>query len=347
MVSLKRIVERTAIIGSTLFFASLLFPQPLTKARAHITFLPTQLSLSSNYVAKGRQDIPVLERGKPIERELKGGDTHTYKIRLALGQCLHFIVDQRGIDVVVRIVGPDGALRGVYDSPTGAQGPESVWLLAEVSGDYQLEVHSFEKTAAGRYEARIEELRTATPQDKSRVAAQQAYAEGLQLSDPGKPESLHRALEKYETALALWRTSDDRAGEASTFFMIGAVHAALGEWEKALDFFQQNLRLERGAGNRSGEARALINIGEVYSQSGEMQKALDYDTQALPLTRAIGDRHMEALIFNHVGAVYESLGEKEKALKAYNQALVLWQAISDGRQEAQTLKRITKLQSNR
>jgi tetratricopeptide (TPR) repeat protein len=346
MVSLKRIVERTAIVGAALFLANPLLPQPRTAARVH-TFLLTQLSPGSSYVAKGRQDILMLERGKPVEQELRGGDAHTYKIRLALGQCLHLIVDQRGIDVVVRIVGPDGALRGVYDSPTGAQGPESIWLLAEVSGDYQLEVRSFEKTAAGRYEARIEELRISTPQDKSRVAAQQAYAEGLQLSDPSKPDSLHRALEKYETALTLWRTADDHAGEASAFFMIGAVYAALGEQEKALDFFHKNLRLERAVGNRFGEARALINISGVNSQLGEMQKALDYDTQALSLTQAIGDRHMEALIFNHIGGVYESSGEKDKALKAYNQALALWQAIGDSQQEAQTLKKITKLQSNR
>lgn len=321
MLSLKRIAERTVMVASALFLANSLTPQTST---------------------------PALELGKLVERELSGGSVHTYQVRLALGQCLHVIVNQRGIDVVVRIVGPDGRLRGRYDSPTGASGPESVWLLADESGDYQLEIRSYEKTAAtGRYEARIEELRTATLQDKSRVAAQQAYAEGLQLSDPGKPDSLQRALEKYETALALWRTVGDRAGEADTFFMIGAVYAALGEHEKAIDFFHQSLKLERAIGNRFGEARALINLSGVNSQLGEMQKALDYDTQALPLARAIGDRHMEALILSHMGGVYESLGEKEKALKAYDQALALWQATGASQQEAQTLRKITKLRGTR
>src|ERR1700730_7047515 len=50
----------------------------------------------------------VLEAGKPIERQIVGGQSHTYMITAAAGQYLHVVVDQRGIDVVVTLFNSDG-----------------------------------------------------------------------------------------------------------------------------------------------------------------------------------------------------------------------------------------------
>src|SRR5215470_15151941 len=47
-----------------------------------------------------------LEPGKPIERELTGGQSHSYQIAMASGQYMHLVVDQRGIDVVVALFTP-------------------------------------------------------------------------------------------------------------------------------------------------------------------------------------------------------------------------------------------------
>ena len=52
--------------------------------------------------------VPALEPGKAIERAMAGGEVHGYKVSLKSGQFLHAVVDQRGIDVVVRLLGPDG-----------------------------------------------------------------------------------------------------------------------------------------------------------------------------------------------------------------------------------------------
>lgn len=52
------------------------------------------------------KEIPTLELGKPVERELFGGQSHSYRIVLAAKQYLHVVVDQRGIDVVVALYGP-------------------------------------------------------------------------------------------------------------------------------------------------------------------------------------------------------------------------------------------------
>jgi erythromycin esterase len=102
-----------------------------------------------------------LEQGKPIERELKSKETHAYKVTLAAGQFLSAAVNQRGIDVVVRIFAPDEKLLAEIDSPNGVEGDEPIALEAKNAGTYRLEVLPNEDggdTASGRYEIRINEI---------------------------------------------------------------------------------------------------------------------------------------------------------------------------------------------
>jgi hypothetical protein len=54
-----------------------------------------------------QQQAQKLEQGNPIERELSGGQSHSYQMTLAAGQYVKLVVDQRGIDVVVKLFGPD------------------------------------------------------------------------------------------------------------------------------------------------------------------------------------------------------------------------------------------------
>ncbi len=89
-----------------------------------------------------------LEKGVPIERELKGGEVHAYAITLDAGQFVKTVVDQRGIDVVVVLFAPDGKQLAEVDSPNGNQGPEPVSLFAKTIGDYRVEIRSLEKNYA-------------------------------------------------------------------------------------------------------------------------------------------------------------------------------------------------------
>jgi erythromycin esterase len=100
-----------------------------------------------------------LDQGKPIERELKGSETHAYKIKLEAGDFLNAAVNQRGVDVVVRVFAPDGNKIADIDSPNGTQGDEPIALQAKIPGAYRVEVSSLEPTAPpGRYEIRINEI---------------------------------------------------------------------------------------------------------------------------------------------------------------------------------------------
>ena len=108
-----------------------------------------------------------LQLGKPVERELAGGQSHSYQITLAANQYLNVVVEQRGIDVVVTLFGPDGKLVFEFDNENRIQGEEKVTQIAAVAGSYRLNVQAKQPTAAvGRYEIRLVELRAATQQER-------------------------------------------------------------------------------------------------------------------------------------------------------------------------------------
>src|SRR5437879_39727 len=81
-----------------------------------------------------------LELGKPIQRELAGGQSHSYVVRLEARQFLHVVVTQLGVDVLVSLFGPDGQKVTEVDTVIGLQGSERLFWVAQTAGDYRLEV---------------------------------------------------------------------------------------------------------------------------------------------------------------------------------------------------------------
>lgn len=120
------------------------------------------LALTLSMMAAEPANITALERGKTIERPLAGGESHWYSITLDKGQFLRAVFDQRGIDIVVTAYGPDEKKIVDVDSPNGAEGPETLELIASAAGTYRIEVRAFGTDGrAARYEARVESLMTA------------------------------------------------------------------------------------------------------------------------------------------------------------------------------------------
>jgi CHAT domain-containing protein len=330
--SLARSSKRVIVVG-LLFW---LFPSAVTCGAAKPAQGITVVKPSPQAGSETRQaDVRELQQGQTIEREMTGGATHTYRIAMTQGQYLHVVVEQKAIDVVVRLYGPEGKKLIEVDSPNGTQGPEPVYCLAESTGAYRLEVNvPDEKAAPGHYAIQVEELREATAKDRDRVAAEGMIAAAEQMRAQGTAELLRKAIEKYNEALPLLRKMEDRQGEATTLNNIGASYWLLGENQKALESHNQALRIRRELGNRLDESNSLYNIGVIYWQLGEYQKALDYYDQALPVWREGGFRQEQAYAFNAIGLAYDHQGKLQEAIRYFNEALALDHALGNRREEA-------------
>jgi enterochelin esterase family protein len=120
--------------------------------------------------AANRPPADKLEAGHPVERTIKSGEVHRYRIEVPAGNTALGAVVQDGIDLMLTAVDPSGKKLGDFDSPNGAKGPEPFSIEATAAGAYDIEVRPFEEPGAGsggrppvtgRYVARLDEIVTA------------------------------------------------------------------------------------------------------------------------------------------------------------------------------------------
>jgi len=186
-----------------------------------LIFVLTCLSLVKP--AEAQSKSASLQPGVTIENALAIGESHSFTINLEEDQFLQLVVDQHGIDVIVRVFSPKGKSLGEFDSPNGAEGPENVSLVSVTPGVYRIEVAPLGQMAnapAGRYEIRILELRHATD-DELRAGKNQEVlkARGLallaevagSLGEIRLPQTRVRA--QLQTARLLWPSNEKLAAK--------------------------------------------------------------------------------------------------------------------------------------
>jgi prolyl oligopeptidase len=154
-----------------------------------------------------------LQPSVPVTRDISGSDTHAYRVPLRAGQALHVVAQQLGVDVVVTVFAPDGAPLVEMDSPNGANGPESVWIVAAADGEHAIQVRPLIAASTGRYELRVEALRDATADDRARVELQDALlaAQRLSARPDANADARLGALDHFKRAAAAARHLKDDA----------------------------------------------------------------------------------------------------------------------------------------
>src|SRR6266508_531090 len=185
----------------------------------------TQAPGDAGSKADDEKEARLLEPGKPHRRELAGGQRHVYRIRLAADQFLKAVIEQDGIDVVARLLGPDGKQIMEFDSERRLRGRETVAQVAEGEGDYRLVVQPRQKAAqAGAYEIQIEELRAATDADRALQEARKLYKKAIDLRNAGK----------YDKALGTGHPD-----VASSLTNLASLYWSLGDYAKAEPLYQR------------------------------------------------------------------------------------------------------------
>jgi CHAT domain-containing protein/tetratricopeptide (TPR) repeat protein len=230
-----------------------------------------------------------LETGKPVERELKGGETHAYAVRLETGQLFEAVVEQRGVDVVVVLVGPDGKSLLEVDSPNGTEGPEPVSLVADGAGEHRLEVRALEKGApTGRYELRVTALRAAT--DHDRIASE--------IANLVQRVALLRAGGKFDEAIPLAER------------IVALCERLYGQPHQEV-------------------ARAVKRLGRLYADKADVVRAEEHFERALSILRsALGDENPDvARMEVEIGEFYRYTTQKERSETLLRHALETYEKI--------------------
>jgi hypothetical protein len=190
------------------------------------------------------QSRTTLQVGTPVERTLGPGQSQEFTITLEENNFVQLVVEQRGIDVVVRVMSPDAKVLGEFDSPNGDDGPEHVSFVGRTAGGYRINVSplSAGDPSTGRFEIKVLELRQANEQEikasknqevaKAKAIALLVEIDGLiaQIKSP-----LTRIKAQLQAGQLIW-SSDEKRGSK---YFADAINA-FKEYLAALDAGSEN-----------------------------------------------------------------------------------------------------------
>ena len=171
-----------------------------------------------------------LQPGTPIERTLGAGQTHEFSVSLEENSFIQLVVEQRGIDVVVKVSSPDGKNLGEYDTPNGNDGPEHVSFVASAAGAYRISISPLDQAAqaTGRYEIKVIEIRAATDQElKENKNLEEVRAKGIALlteieTTIQEIKSPHSRIQAHiKIGELLWEVDEKRAAKSMSNAMAG------------------------------------------------------------------------------------------------------------------------------
>jgi CHAT domain-containing protein len=297
------------------------------------------LILSLFFQAPAGQDVRTLEPGKAVEREIAGGQSHTYQISLTAGQFVRFRAEQRDIDVAFTLTAADGK-QIAEKNLTLPPEEESLSFKATVAGSYRLTVRGGgAPTLHGSYRLDAALHAEATAQDHKRLTAEALLAEVNQLRSQGR-KSAPQVVEKTLMALHLWRELSEQSRTVQSLFLIAATYYDLSQFEKATEYYEQALPIYRELKDKAGEGSALSNLGLAYKELGRYEKAVECYEQALGIEREVKNRLGEAQVLNNLATVLKGLGRTQKAVEDYEQALAIYREVKSRAGEGDALNNL-------
>jgi tetratricopeptide (TPR) repeat protein len=270
-------------------------------------------------------EVTTLELGKAIERELAGGQKQAYQLTLAEGQYARVTIEQRGIDVVARLLGPDGKVFLEFDFEIRPQGQEPVEWVAETAGNYRLSVEAKQmETVGANYRIRFDEMRPAGEKDRALQEARKLYAESYRLRRAGKyDEALapgKRALEIQEE-----RLGPEHPEVAIALNNLGEIHRLKADYATAESFHQRALeiRIKALGPDHPYVAYSLTNLGSIAERRGDPTKAKLLNQRALEIKeKAQGANHPDvATTVNNLAVLYINVGDFIRAEHLLQHAL--------------------------
>ena len=273
----------------------------------------------------GGEAVP-LESGRRIERDLKGGETHAYSVRLEAWQYAYVVANQKGVDVVVRLFDPSGAMLDEVDSPNGANGPEPVKWVAQTSGTYRIEVLALEKGASGTYEMTLLEMRAATEVERRLV---EPHSLDVQVKALSGAREYDKAIQIADRAATLYENvlGPDDPQLADALDSLSSLYREERQYAKAEPLRIRALAIrEKALGPDDLEVAGSLNrLAVLYNESGQYTKAEPLYVRSLAIfEKARGPEAPDvALELMDLAFLYADMGQFAKAEPLLIRALAI------------------------
>jgi len=235
-----------------------------------------------------------LDPGALFLRRLSLGEEHRYQLPLTEGEFARVIVEQKGIDVVVRVRGTGDEDIDEFQDEIRSQGSERVDVVAARAGTYTLTIVAAEGAIeSGLYTIRLDSRRPSTSIDRGVQESRSLRMSATRLQRAARFDEarslLERALNLADDALG-----HDDAYAATLSFDLGDNAFERHDDAVAQSFYQRAIatfdRLWGADHPYSAMARARLAVLQL--RAGQPQNAEDSLRPALAaLERSLGPEH--------------------------------------------------------
>lgn len=287
--------------------------------------------------AKAEPPTP-LHDGLTLGREIRSGETHAYLVDLQAGQYLRVVLQEDGIDLFIRLLGPDRTVASGSDGLVG--GTEDFAGVAEVSGSFQVAVGAPPKKGAqGRYRLRVEGPRGSKPEDRSRAEAVRIFWEATHDPDGKSRNPNPRDIPVYEKVLALWQPLGEPRRTAEILFILGLARSG-SEVAQAAEEFRRAACLWGQLGapvDRPWQVEALNRLGRNLNRLSRWDEAGEVLSKALEIARELDDPTLLQPVLNNLGVAYSASGEIPRAIPILRQSVEYARKVKDPFGEASAL----------
>lgn len=270
-----------------------------------------------------------LKPGVAVEREIGGAESHTYRLPFEAGSFVSLRIEQPGINVKARLVGPGGESVPVFDDPGDREDPDRLTWIAKRPGEYRLVIQAQNpKISWGLYAVDVQEFRRSRSTDVDRLAAMEEYTEGRRLFWAKEEADRSRSLARFERALQLWTRSDDPRGQVDSLVQMMVYNSTHGKPDVAVKHGERALALARAVGYRTGEARVLQELGNARGRLDDPE-TVDSFKKALERWQEIKDEGRQGTVLYSLGNTYYKQSQFDLAVASLERVRSLQNVESD------------------
>lgn len=248
----------------------------------------------------------VLGPAAAVERILAACAKDSYLVTLREREVLRGFIEQGNIDVVVRVIAPNG-VELARTTRAADPGPRTERFLAVAprSGEYRLEVTAADGSATPY---RLERFASSesVPADLDLMAGHMLLEDHRTARDPAA------GIEMLLEAVSLCRYGGGADCEAEALQALAHVYWRSGrDLQEGRKYLRESLRLREQQGDRPAERSVLNDLGVLSRDIGELLEARDYFERLVAIPSPSG---VDPIHYNNMAPVYLQLGELQRAL---------------------------------
>lgn len=297
--------------------------------------------------AQEANEPPWLEPGKPIERSLSGEQVHRYRIKLMAGQEVNVGVQERGVEITMALIHPNGQKYDDIKTQRGSVVVKSLISVVEVTGDYLLEVRASGREAkSGRYLILLDELRSSNERSRELAEVTPLTVEMYKLITKGDMEA---AIPLAEKALAIRQKylGPEHMDTAVSLNALGLLHHTRGDYVKAEPLLHRALAIyEKSPGMKKTVFFAVLleSLALIHTHRGDYANAepMFYDALKLKETLFGSESPDVAMSLNTLAIFHLTRGDKVQAEMLFSKALAIFEKAR-GPEHVETIMALNNL----